>query len=164
MKHVIHFIIYNIVPFISVILAAALYAWQEFRYFYEADSNANPFSFWGRDSHLRKYYRTFGSNHAIYLTEPPKLTWWNSWYYKFFNVERREAFPLSATALVWLTDGYHFVQFWMLKLIFLAICLGIGSGFSWWVYILIWLAWAAGFNLAFKGLKIVRQRRKEDDI
>lgn len=134
----------TVIQFISIILAAAAYAWLWYRSFYPDRNEAEEYSFWGPQSHLRKYKRAKGSNCAIYLTEPPKLRWYNRWYYSFFEIERREAFPFSATALVWLTDGYHFVQFVMTKFIFLAITTNP------WLYAGMWAAWTAAFNFGFR--------------
>jgi len=53
--------------------------------------------FFGFNQYLRKYAR-------VYKTRP------NTWYYRFFKVKYKEAYPLSATILAWTTDGYHLFQ------------------------------------------------------
>lgn len=138
----------TLIQFTSLLLAAICYAWLSMRTFYPDRFDGQwKFSFWGNQSDLRKYKRARGSNNAMYLTEPPKLRWYNRWYYAFFRIERREAFPFSATALVWLTDGYHFIQFWMLKFIFLAITQDPA------LYAGIWFAWSTMFSLALRYFK-----------
>lgn len=59
-------------------------------------------TFWGNNSWMRKY--NFKGD--MYNDLPP-----NNWYYRTFNIDYRERFPLSATALVFLTDGMHLMQF-----------------------------------------------------
>ena len=66
----------------------------------------------------------------------PESSWWSmelSWMNKWKNGDPKqgEAFFLSSTALVFLTDAWHFFQFLMLTLF--ALCIGLGSPFIWWV-------------------------------
>lgn len=63
-----------------------------------------PFGFWGEFSHVRKYKED---------THEPR-------------------FPLSTTLLVFLTDGYHFMQFWMFN--FLALSLTFAHGWNWYLF------------------------------
>jgi len=58
----------------------------------------NSKGFWGIDSWTRKYHKTDVFNAP------------DNWYYRFFKLGVRERFPLSATLLVNLTDGYHACQ------------------------------------------------------
>lgn len=58
-------------------------------------------SFWGNNSWMRKY--NFKGD--MYNDLPP-----NNWYYRFFNIDYKERFPLSATLLVFVTDGMHLCQ------------------------------------------------------
>lgn len=67
-------------------------------------------SFWGKSSDLKKYKWDF-----VPVDAP------NNWYYRFFKIKYKERFPLSATALVFLTDGYHFCQFLFLLFISLSV-------------------------------------------
>lgn len=58
-------------------------------------------AFWGDQSWARKYKMDSNEN---FISAP------NTWYYRFFKIKYKERFPLSATALVNFTDGYHLSQ------------------------------------------------------
>lgn len=64
--------------------------------------DASPTGFFGRDSWKRKYK-------LDHLDNPVNSE--NTFYTKLFNLKYKERFPLSATLLVFLTDGFHFFQF-----------------------------------------------------
>lgn len=55
-----------------------------------------------------------------------------TYYYKLFNLKYKEAFPLSATFLVFATDGMHAAQ--AAYHIFLALSLSMFSGESFWFF------------------------------
>jgi hypothetical protein len=55
------------------------------------------YTFWGGRTALRKY-------------KFPLESYQGNWYYRFFKIKYKERFPLSATFLVSLTDGYHLCQ------------------------------------------------------
>lgn len=58
--------------------------------------------------------------------------------------------PLSSTALVWLTDGYHMCQFFFIKLFVASIILYVPM-FSWWVDGLVYLGvWYLTFSITYK--------------
>lgn len=59
-----------------------------------------PGQFWDLDSWELKY-----ANDEGVLVRAPK-----NWYYSYFKIKYKERFPLSATLLVALTDGYHLMQ------------------------------------------------------
>lgn len=80
-------------------------------------------SFWGEHSYTRKYANPF---------EPPK----ENWYYRVFKIGYLERFPLSATVLVFLTDGYHLAQFMFFN--FLSLSFAFALGFSWITLGLVW--------------------------
>ena len=63
----------------------------------------------GPDAWVNKYKSIPDSigPHKGRIMSQPKY----NWYTKLFNLQNRERFPLSATVLVFLTDGFHFVQF-----------------------------------------------------
>ena len=63
----------------------------------------DPEGFWGRLSNRRKYNKQATG----------------------------ERFFLSTTLLVFLTDGYHFMQFWFFN--FLALSVTFALGFNWWI-------------------------------
>src|SRR5688572_13398486 len=65
-------------------------------------------TFWGASSWKRKYKVKWlrskdGSlpDFGQFVPAP------NTWYYRFFKIIYKERFPLSATFLVSITDGYH---------------------------------------------------------
>lgn len=80
--------------------------------------------FWDEGSYLRKYKKQF-SDHG-------------------------PAFPFSTTALVFLTDGYHLMQWFYIKL-FVASIILYSPMFSWWVDGLVYLGvWYLTFNIVYK--------------
>ena len=102
----------------SAVIFAALMHHLVFTYGRPA-ATAKLYSFFGKESWVRKYARHPKSNDEIYLTLPPPR--WAKWYYKFFGVRHKERFPGSATFLVAFTDGYHFLQWLFSKMIILSI-------------------------------------------
>lgn len=83
----------------------------------------------------------------------PALSWRNKW--AGGDPAQGEAFPLSSGALVWLTDGWHLMQFIMLTAFQLAIALPVVRLLRlrwWWVIIALVplkLAFSAGFAIMF---------------
>jgi len=59
----------------------------------------------------------------------PKNHWW---YFGLYAPKFQEKFPFSTTALVFLTDKWHFNQFMMLRCFYLAISIS----FGWWKILL----------------------------
>lgn len=57
--------------------------------------------FFGKEQYERKYAK----NENGYAFKAPK-----TWYYRFFKLKYKEAYPLSATFLAFTTDGYHLFQ------------------------------------------------------
>ena len=101
------------VTVICLVVAAACWATMNTLTFHHGNSlfaSCKPTSFFGVDSWKRKY-----KSGLIYPA--PR----GNFYYKLFKLDYKEAFPLSATALAFLTDGYHFLQFIMLWAIAIAI-------------------------------------------
>lgn len=91
-------------------------------------SKMPPDSFWGREQWRRKYHwftisLFFGDLSEITWERKPRIV---RWYYRFFNVPYLEAFPFSATMLVFLTDAMHFSQWMMFNFFSLAIATAIG--------------------------------------
>jgi hypothetical protein len=65
----------------------------------------NPFGFWGSMSDGRKYKYAdapFGGYSKVLAP--------NTFYYRFFKIRYKEAYPFSATFLVAFTDIYHLSQ------------------------------------------------------
>lgn len=84
-------------------------------------------TFWGDNSWMRKYNFKGDMYHDL----PP-----DNWYYRTFNIDYRERFPLSATALVFLTDGMHLMQF--VFFLFLSLSITTALNFSWWLLLGVW--------------------------
>lgn len=105
-----------------------------------SDANKQISSFWGSQSWRRKYKMDDEYN---FFPAP------TTYYYKLFNLKYKERFPLSATFLVFTTDGMHLMQF--CYHIFLALSLWLFSGVSfWWFWPLIVVAHAAFYRLFSK--------------
>jgi len=121
------------IQIVCILLAGCCYAVLSKLTFY---NDRDDSSFWGKKSWWRKYRQS-----APFL---PKKTL----YYRLFKIKYREAFPLSTTALVFLTDGYHLVQWFMLKFIFIAVAGGINMTFLY-----IWASFTVGFNVVFTLIK-----------
>lgn len=82
-------------------------------------------TFWGNNSWMRKYNFKGDMYHDL----PP-----DNWYHRTFNIDYKERFPLSVTALVFLTDGVHLMQF--LYHIFFALGIWSSSGYPFlWMWI-----------------------------
>lgn len=127
---------------ICIAIAATVYGFMSSLKFYE--SEYPPYSFWGRESYKRKYKKHESSNDQIYLTLAPKEKGFWGWYYKFFKIKYREAFPFSATILVFVTDGYHMLQFIMIKAILIAASRNVIDFF------VLWAIWFLFFNVFFR--------------
>lgn len=63
------------------------------------------FSFWGKNSYLRKYQNIHKDKSKFQVNIPL-----GNWYYNFFKIRYHEAFPGSATILVFVTDAPHALQ------------------------------------------------------
>jgi hypothetical protein len=96
-------------PLSLIGLSVACYSISQLQQQRKLKGQKGDASFWGEDSWRRKYTKSY-----VFL--PP-----DNWYYRMFNIQLRERFPLSATFLVSLTDGYHLTQ----SLSFLTLSLGI---------------------------------------
>lgn len=90
--------------------------------------------FWGEQSWRRKY----ASNNG--LLDLPL----SNWYYDLFKIPYLERFPLSATLLVFLTDGYHLMTLFMQLSIFAAISVG-----DWKMLLACWITWSLFFNVFY---------------
>jgi hypothetical protein len=78
-------------------------------------------SFWGNNSWMRKY----NYKGDMYRDLPP-----DNWYYRTFSIDYKERFPLSATALVFLTDGMHLAQFFFLLFLSLSVSIPLELGWN----------------------------------
>lgn len=105
-------------------------------------------SFWGKDSWVRKY-TTSSFEHVVFDLAP------DTWYYRLFKISHKERWPGSATIFVWLTDGFHLMQFFMIWCIIGAILTfrgldGLGPWY-WWIILagLYRAVWSGTFTLFF---------------
>lgn len=103
--------------------------------------------FWGQWSSDRKYESWKRSGIVIDKVQAP-----NTWYYRFFKIKYKERFPLSATLLVFLTDGYHLTQF--LFFLFLSLSITFAIGFDWWLLAGVW----SGIHVVHAGVYKLLQR------
>lgn len=114
------FLIY-LVTIINVIAAAGAYSIISLYNFQDhiGRKDRPAFSFWSRDSWIRKYKRVDkGSPISTSL-----IIARNTWYTRFFKLQYKEAFPGSATIFVMFTDGFHLMQFVFTKCAFAAIAI-----------------------------------------
>lgn len=102
----------------------------------------NEDGFWGIYSWKRKYKIAWSADDKGFLKAP------DTWYYRFFKIPYRERFTLSATLLVFLTDGFHLMQFFF-KLLF---CAAFYPLTNWWFPFVLWLLWTIVWNLCDKYL------------
>lgn len=113
---------------VFIILAAASWAILSAAMFYRSPTNG----FWGDDSWKRKYQL---DANGVPVTAPKSL------YYWAFKITYKERFPLSATVLVFVTDGFHLMQWFCVKFTIAAITLDPVD------YLFYWLVWSAAFQI-----------------
>lgn len=136
---------------VFVMLAAACYAFNSYWYFHGRKSRRPIYSFWGKESGNRKYARSKHSAPDRYdLVAAP-----DNWYYDLFVIKYKEKFPLSATVLVFVTDGYHLVQWFFIKFLILAMVVRYDHGivFMWWNALCLYILWLIVFNVIYTRLK-----------
>lgn len=119
---------------LSLGCAAACFAIRELSAHGKLNPSGPSDGFWGEQSWRRKY-----DDDVSGLTHAP-----DNWYYRLFKIPFKERFPLSATALVWLTDGYHLMGFLMQLFIFFAI-----AGINQKMFLACWIAWSLFFNVFY---------------
>lgn len=142
------------IQLIFTMLAAACWAVMSHLQFH--NKRTTPFkryTFFGSESWKRKYKRApsrtgIVSSYDLYAAP-------DNWYYDFFGVKYKEKFPWSATALVFITDGYHLAQWFMIKFILLAMTVTYNHSFhfDWIGFLLLWAGWTVVFNVVFVRLK-----------
>jgi hypothetical protein len=104
----------------------------------------NYFSFWGRNSWVRKYKRESG-NTAIF-----KLPTAWKWYYKIIGSKYKERWFTSTWLTVAFTDGYHLMQFIYNIFLSLAVALLIDISYFIWIWIGVVLVHALVYRIAQK--------------
>lgn len=129
----------NLINILSFILGVIAYTISQLAQHRKLKWSDSPIGFWGKDSDVRKY-----SSDAKKRFSPP-----DNFYYRFFKIKYGEKFPLSATALVFLTDGYHLCQWFFTKLLILSIITFEGDFSIKWFLIYLGI-WYLIFNLTYK--------------
>lgn len=99
--------------------------------------NQKETGFFGKDSWKRKYKT---SHLGIYAAPDNR-------YYKFFKIPYKEKFPLSATLLVWTTDGFHLLQMIATKSLTLAVALQSEN----WIlnFVILTILWHSAFYVTY---------------
>lgn len=121
-----------------IFIALAAACWAIMSHYTFHNRTKNEFSFWGANSWKRKYKRSDSCFSGYCLIKSR-----SNWYYRLFKIRYKEKFPGSATVFVFLTDGYHLTQWFMIKFIIGAITLN-------WIYFLIlWATWTIVFNIVY---------------
>lgn len=124
-----------------ILIAIAAACWALMSHYTFHNRVKDPYSFWGEESWKRKYKRegmNATTNDPYRLYAAP-----DTWYYRFFKINYRERFPLSATVLVFLTDGYHLVQWVGVK----CLCIAIASDIK--EFFILWAVWLIVFNIIY---------------
>ncbi|MEL6835234.1 MAG: hypothetical protein AAFP77_19700 [Bacteroidota bacterium] len=95
----------------------------QFRYKQSFAADWNP-EFWNpKKSFTAKYAK---DKEGVLIPAPDKL------YYRLFNLQYKERFPLSATALSWATDAWHLAKCVFNTSLQLALALLIIAAFTQW--------------------------------
>ena len=72
-----------------------------------------------------------------------------NWYYRLFKIKYKERFPLSATLLVSLTDGYHLMQLFFKLLLCVAIVFYTPL-FGWWDLLIYFVVFGVVFTVCYR--------------
>lgn len=100
-----------------------------------------PSSFWGSKSWERKWRFKLKPNLNV------DSFWYR--YHRWFNLEYPEKFPLSATALVFLTDGFHLCN-WLMRTFITLACLTAQTPTNYvWAFITYAFVWSLGFHSTY---------------
>lgn len=138
----------NLWSLLFLAAGAACWAVMCSRTFHPDDQWISDISFWGKDSWRLKY--KFSPLDFILMEPAPK-----TWYYRIFDIAYKERFPGSATIFVWLTDGFHLMQFFMIWCIVGAVLTfrgldGLGPWYWWIILAAVYRAtWSGVFTLFF---------------
>ena len=96
--------------------------------------------FWGNDSWRNKYK---------YPADKALFEYGKGWYYRLFKIKYKERFPLSATLLVSLTDGYHLMQLFFKGLLCVAIVFYTPL-FGWWDLLIYFVTFGVVFTVCYR--------------
>lgn len=120
-----------ILPLTLLGLAIAAYSCGQLQQHGKLRWSKKDSSFFGENSYLRKYKNKYDDKTKFQVLIPIR----NLWYYDLFKVPYREAFPLSATLLVFVTDFYHLMQFFYNIFLSLSVALLIDISYFIWIWI-----------------------------
>jgi hypothetical protein len=128
----------NYFIFILIVISGLVWGFFSKNLFGHSVRRDNQAGFWGKESWLRKY-KLDHINRPILAKK--------SLYNKVFKLKYQERFPLSATLLVFLTDGYHLTQFIAVNSLLLEIALLTHQTLT--TYLTVWIVWHVGFHLTY---------------
>jgi hypothetical protein len=128
----------NFFIFVLVCISGLVWGFFSKNLFGHSVRRDNQAGFWGKESWLRKY-KLDHINRPILAKK--------SLYNKVFKLKYQERFPLSATLLVFLTDGYHLTQFIAVNSLLLAIALLTHQTLT--TDLTVWIVWHVGFHLTY---------------
>lgn len=118
-----------VLALVFLVLAIGCYSISQLQQHGKLKWMGKGFGFWGVRSWNRKYK---WDTNGIVIRAPKNL------YYKYFaRVPFKERFPLSATLLVFTTDGYHLMQFFFF--LFISLSSGMALQLNWWLIAVVWL-------------------------
>lgn len=133
----------NLLNIISFCLSVVAYSLKELQAHGKIRWANHPSNFWWSDSWIRKY-KIDPKRSNQFIPAP------DNWYYKLFKITYKEIFPLSATALVFLTDGYHLMQF-CYKVLFIVSLVTYEPIFNMvWDFIIYFVGFGVVFSLTYK--------------
>jgi hypothetical protein len=130
-----------LISYLCFALAVALYALSQLQMHGKLRWSKHDDDYWGRDSGRRKY----AVDYPVRTLIPAPDTF----YYRIFKIRYKEKFPLSATTLSFLTDGYHLFQFIASKLIISSILTSHFAPNSLWYALVLLFTWYLVFNVVY---------------
>ncbi len=131
------------------IVCYAVFQILQLKHFKSIWGKTDIYSFFGKQSWVRKYKYYCSSINGMVMFTPIKEP---NWYYKLFKIDFEEKFPGSATIFVFLTDAMHLFQFLFFNFLTLGIVLCLGfTGIDILINfvalrLLIWLIWGLFFE------------------
>lgn len=138
----------NLIAFLLLIPAIAAYSIGQLVQHGKIRWSKDVFGFWGEESDRRKYHRKPRTPDGGYWITGAKV----NWYTRLFKIKYAERWPTSTNLTVFLTDGYHLMQFFMF--IFLSLSITFAIGFDWWLLAGVW----SGIHLVHFGVYKLLQK------
>lgn len=119
----------HLLSLLSLALSIACYSISQLIQHGRFKFSKGYYGFWDEKSYERKYKRNRDVDPLGYEKYPAP----DNWYYRFFKIKYKEAFPLSATFLSNFTDGYHMCQ--SLSFLFLSLSFSLATSIN---FFLVW--------------------------